>query len=53
MIQDQICGMIHACCQMLNRSFAKLVYSEDKVVLVGHAIDEILKDVNAEGMMQI
>lgn len=52
-IQDQIRGMIHACSQMLNRPFAKLVYAEDKVVLVGHAVDEILKDVNAKGMMQI
>lgn len=53
MIQHQICGMIHACRQMLNSPFAKLVYAEDKVVLVCHAVDEILKDVNAEGMMQI
>ncbi len=52
-VQDQICGMVYACGQMLHCALAKLVDTEDKVVVIGHTVYEILKDVDTERMVQI
>lgn len=52
-VQDQICGMVHSCGQMLHCTLAKLVDAEDKVVVIGHTVYEILKDVDTERMVQI
>ncbi len=52
-VQDQICGMVYACGQMLHCALAKLVDAEDKVVVIGHTVYEILKDVDTERMVQI
>lgn len=49
-VQDYICGMIDACCEILHWAFAKLVNAENKVVHEGDSIYIILKDVDAEGM---
>lgn len=53
MVQDQICSVVHSCSQMLNYTLAKLVDTEDKIVVVGHTIYEILKNVDAERVVQI
>jgi len=47
-VQHQISSVVHSCGQMLHWTLAKLVDAEDKVVVVGHTIYEILKDVDAE-----
>lgn len=51
-VQSYICGVVHSSCQVLNGAFAKLIHSEDVVVAVGDAIDVVLKDIDAEGVME-
>lgn len=51
-VQNYICGVVHSSCQVLNRAFAKLIHSEDVVVDVGDAVDVVLKDIDAEGVME-
>lgn len=53
MVQNYISGVVHSSCQVLNRAFAKLIYSEDIVVDIGDAIDVVFKDVDAEGVMEL
>ncbi len=45
--------MVYASGQMLHCALAKLVDAEDKVVVIGHTVYEILKDVDTERMVQI
>lgn len=52
-VQNYICGVVHSSCQVLNGTFAKLIYSEDVVVDVGDTIDIVLKDIDAEGVMEV
>lgn len=53
MVQNHISGMVHSSGQVLNRAFAKLIYSENVVVDVGDTIDVVFKDIDAEGMMEL
>lgn len=53
MVQNHISGMVHSSGQVLNRAFAKLIYSENVVVDVGDAVDVVFKDVDAEGVMEL
>lgn len=50
-IQNYICGVVHAGCQVLNGTFAKFIHSEDVVVDVGDPVDVVFEHVNAEGMV--
>ena len=51
--EDDVSGVVDACGQVLHGALAKLVHSEDKVVDVGHAVDVVLKHVNAERVQEI
>lgn len=51
MVQDYIRGVVHSSRQVLNGAFAELIHPEDVVVDVRDAINEVLEDVNAEGLM--
>lgn len=53
MVQNYICGMVHPSCQVLNGAFAKLIHSEDVVVDVGDSINVVLKDIDAEGVIEL
>lgn len=53
MVQNDIRGVVHSDCQVLNRASAKLIHAEDVVVDVCHAVDVVFKDIDAEGMMQL
>lgn len=53
MVQNYICSMIQSNCQVLNRTFAKLVHSKHVVVNVGDAIDIVFKYINSKGVMEI
>lgn len=53
MMQDDVGGVVHSNCQVLDGAFAKLVHSEDVVVDVCHAVDVVLEDVDAEGVTQL
>lgn len=52
-VQSYICGVVHSSCQVLNGAFAKLIHSEDVVVNVGDAVNVVLKDIDAEGMVEL
>lgn len=53
MVQRYICGVVHSGRQVLDGAFAKFIHSEDVVVDVGDAVDVVLKDVDAEGVMEL
>lgn len=52
-VQNYVRGVVHSSCQVLDGAFAKLIDSEDVVVDVGDAVDVVLKDVYAEGLMEL
>lgn len=45
--------MVQSGRQVLNGAFAKLIHSEDLVVNVGDAVDVVLKDIDAEGLVEL
>lgn len=53
MVQNDIRGVVHSDCQVLNRASAKLIHAEDVVVDVCDAVDVVFEDIDAEGMMQL
>lgn len=52
MVQNNIRGVVHSSCQVLNGAFAEFIHPEDVVVYVGDAIDVVFKHIDAEGMME-
>ena len=52
MVQRDVCGVVHAGGQVLCGAFAKLVDAEDDVINVGHAVNVVLKHIDAERMVE-
>lgn len=52
-VQDDVGGVVHARGQVLHGPLAELVHPEDEVVHVGDTVDVVLKDVYAEGKVEV
>lgn len=53
MVQNDISSVVHARCQVLHRTSAKLVNAEDQVFGVGDSVNVILEYINAERVENI
>lgn len=52
-VQNDIGGVVHPRGQVLDGASAELIHPEDVVVDVGDAVDVVLEDVDAEGLVEL